>query len=238
MHVIGIDLAGPSNMKDTVLTHFIETSTGLQFMEALTYEEQGEFALRDHGILDYIKNTIHTLQDTSPSTTHFAPLIVAIDAPLSYQDGGGDRPADRALRQFIQMNGMESRSIMAPTFQRMVYLTLRGVVLSREITQLSHQLNFPIQICEVHPGAALILRQPIEERKQLRTYKKEMEAFHALKKSLPSIGLENIPPEWIISSHRFDACGAALAGWHWGNQRSMWHVPADAESMHPYAFVI
>ncbi|MFP3489293.1 DUF429 domain-containing protein, partial [Staphylococcus sp. SIMBA_130] len=78
-------------------------------------------------------------------------VTIGIDAPLSYQPGGGDRPSDRALRQRIVKAGMRSGSIMTPTMTRMVYLKLRGISLSRGLEANAH-------IVEVHPGAAIGLR--------------------------------------------------------------------------------
>jgi uncharacterized protein len=48
---------------------------------------------------------------------------------------------------------MKSGSIMPPTLNRMVYLTLRGIKLSREIEKLN--AAYSISLVEVHPGAVI-----------------------------------------------------------------------------------
>ena len=44
-----------------------------------------------------------------------AEVVVALDAPLSYQPGGGDRPSDRALRQLLMARGLRPGTVMPPT---------------------------------------------------------------------------------------------------------------------------
>ncbi|MCM2534102.1 DUF429 domain-containing protein [Neobacillus pocheonensis] len=113
MRVIGIDLSGPSNHKDTVLTVFEKHENNLKFIKLKSY-------IGDYGILKEISE--HGQQDE---------VVVGIDAPLSYEDGGGNRQGDRELRKFIVALGMKPGSIMPPTLNRMVYLTLRGIKLSK-----------------------------------------------------------------------------------------------------------
>ena len=67
--------------------------------------------------------------------------MIGIDAPLSYQDGGGDRPQDKSIRQFIKKHGLSGSSIMPPTLTKMVYLTLRGIGLTRRIMLLNDSQN-------------------------------------------------------------------------------------------------
>ena len=81
--------------------------------------------------------------------------IVGIDAPLSYNPGGGDRQADTHLRKRIIEKRMHPGSVMVPTLTRMVYLTLRGISVSRF---LDSPPNERIKIVEVHPSAAMALR--------------------------------------------------------------------------------
>ncbi|WP_251027967.1 DUF429 domain-containing protein [Bacillus sp. ISL-77] len=135
MRVIGIDLSGPSNHKDTVLTVFELQNGQLNFIKLMS----------NIGDLDILKEI--------ETQSQIDEVVIGMDAPLSYQDGGGDRQGDKQLRQFIVSLGMKPGSIMPPTLNRMVYLTLRGIKLSREIGNLTP--NYPITIVEVHPGAVI-----------------------------------------------------------------------------------
>ncbi|WP_251427111.1 DUF429 domain-containing protein [Sutcliffiella horikoshii] len=94
MLVIGLDLAGPSNHRDTVLTVFQLNKNHLTFQKMISN-------ISDEEILS-------ELIDLSKS----AKLFIGIDAPLSYQDGGGDRTSDKELRKYIVSLGMKSGSIM------------------------------------------------------------------------------------------------------------------------------
>ena len=58
-------------------------------------------------------------------------VVSGLDARLSYNIGGGDRPGDAALRAAIIAAGLRPGTVMAPTFSRMAYLTLRGITVSR-----------------------------------------------------------------------------------------------------------
>lgn len=83
MRVIGIDLSGPSNHRDTVLTVFEKRESQLTFVKWINN-------ISDQGILNEILEQ-----------SHLGEVVVGIDAPLSYEDGGGDRQGDRELRKFI-----------------------------------------------------------------------------------------------------------------------------------------
>ncbi|MFY4776408.1 hypothetical protein [Metabacillus sp. RGM 3146] len=96
------------------------------------------------------------------------PLVIGFDSPLSCNDGGGDRKADRLFREYIKGQGMHHGSIMPPTLTKLVYLTLRGISLTRMIERLSK----PIQVVEVHPGAAMFTRLKDTERILALLYKK------------------------------------------------------------------
>ncbi len=232
MLVIGIDLSGPVNVRDTAVAIFRETTFGLEWIDGFPGETIYQEELTDVKLLSII-------EDCCQKHDGSEPIVIGIDAPLSYNQKGGDRPADKYLRQFITEQGMKSGSIMAPTFQRMVYLTLRGIHLSRMIQMYIDQRQLPIRLCEVHPGAALILRQYFDVRPNVLDYKKDELAYEKLRSSLTNIGLHDVPYDWFQNiSHRLDACGAALAAWHWINGRSMWCYPADRTQGHLYDVVI
>jgi uncharacterized protein len=124
MRVIGIDLSGPSNHKDTVLSLFEKQGRELKFLKLMS-------DVSDFEILEEIQ-----------AQSKKDEVIIVMDAPLSYEDGGGDRPGDKLLRQFIISLGMKSGSIMPPTFNRMVYLTREGLAYKRNRKYKNFQSNF------------------------------------------------------------------------------------------------
>lgn len=79
VRVIGIDLSGPSNHKGTVLTVFEKKENNLKFIKLKSN-------IGDHGILKEISEQ-----------GQLDKVVIGIDAPLSYEDGGGDRQGDREL---------------------------------------------------------------------------------------------------------------------------------------------
>ncbi|WP_283153280.1 DUF429 domain-containing protein [Guptibacillus hwajinpoensis] len=200
---IGIDLSGPSNTKDTSLAIFHGDDSELSFHQLIE-------GVTDEDIYQQGKLTHNT--------------IIGIDAPLSYQPGGGDRPADRALRKAVVKIGMRSGSIMTPTMTRMVYLTLRGISLSRTLSPHA-------TIVEVHPGAAIGLRAPNIE--SILAYKSEMEHRYQLKYFLEQDGVTGIPEKALESAHSFDACLAAYAAWRWEHGRSEFLYEAKPP-FHPF----
>jgi uncharacterized protein len=217
MIVIGIDLSGPSNHKDTVLTVFEKQAGQLKFIKLLNN-------VSDLGIL----NEIYLQAQVSE-------VVIGIDAPLSYQDGGGDRESDRLLRKFIISLGMRSGSVMTPTMTRMVYLTLRGIRLSREIESL--HTNYPISIVEVHPGAIIGSRIAPENMEYVLKYKTSMIARSFMRDWLRRQNLVGLPQFIEEESHLIDSCAAALGAWHWSEPSigPKWLYPANLP-LHPYDY--
>lgn len=152
MKVIGIDLSGPANHKDTVLSVFQVKD------ERLVFEEMVVDA-SDERIISTIK-----------AAASIGEVVIGIDAPLSYQDGGGDRPQDKSIRQLMKSYGLSGSSIMPPTLTRMVYLTLRGVSLTRRVMAMDSFEK--IQLVEVHPGAAIGTRIGNDQLHHALFYKK------------------------------------------------------------------
>ena len=137
MKVVGIDLSGPRNVADTCLVCFEERGEEIHLLEVCEGAD-------DDRILQVINS--------------FKPeerIVIGIDAPLSYNPNGGDRPSDRELRRLVHERGARV-GIMPPTMIRMVYLTLRGMHLTRLLETLTPQ--HPLEIVEVHPGASMLLR--------------------------------------------------------------------------------
>ncbi|MFP7300205.1 DUF429 domain-containing protein [Neobacillus niacini] len=217
MIVIGIDLSGPSNHKDTVLAVFEAQDGKLKFLKLRRN-------ISDLEILEEIH--LQSQRDE---------MVIGIDAPLSYEDGGGDRLGDKQLRQYIVSLGMKSGSIMTPTFSRMVYLTLRGIKLTREIENLTSQN--PISLVEVHPGAVIGSRISQEDLEYVLKYKQEFPARSFIKNWLEDHHLANLPSFIDEESHMIDACAAALGAWHWKDPcfKPKWLLPANPP-LHPYDY--
>ena len=137
MKVIGLDLSGPRNTADTYLVVFSVQGKELRFMDGVDGADDQQ-----------IFHTISKLRDQGP-------IIIGMDAPLSYNPGGGDRPSDADLRRLVREKGGRV-GIMPPTMIRMVYLTLRGIALTRMLETFNPELD--LRIVEVHPGACMLLR--------------------------------------------------------------------------------
>lgn len=210
MKVIGIDLSGPRNVADTCVTVFDERGGELHFVWALQ-------AAGDQQIFEMIS-------ELSKSER----VAVGIDAPLSYQPGGGDRQSDKELRRLVKEKG-GGVGVMPPIMIRMVYLTLRGVALTRTL----EALKLPIEIVEVHPGACMLLRDaPAEDVKK---FKHDPVARVNLCRWLGTQGLNGLPSGDGLTDHYVAACAAALAAWGWANGSPVWRSPARPPER-PYDF--
>ena len=207
MHVVGIDLSGPGSPQNTAVAVFESASESLG-LHALSV------GATDREILALIPG---------------APSIVGIDAPLSYSAGGGSRAADVRLRKAAIRAGLHPGTVMAPSAPRMVYLTLRGVALTRLLSN-----EHPgCRIVEVHPTAALALRgAPLEA---VRTFKTSPRSRRTLLAWLQAQGLTGIGRRADDSDHAVAACSAALAAWRWSQGDAVWLHKAEPP-MHPYDF--
>lgn len=212
MKVVGIDLSGPKNIADTCLVCFDERGDKLHLVHVCEGAD-------DDRILGAI-----TILDPNER------IVVGIDAPLSYNAKGGDRPSDRELRRLILDQG-ERVGIMPPTMIRMVYLTLRGVYLTRLFEALKPQHT--LEIVEVHPGACMILRGA--DASDVRKFKSEPSARTDLLDWLDAKGLKSISDVDPVSDHYVAACAAALGAWQWALGKSVWRI-AKVLPHHPYDF--
>ena len=212
MKVLGIDLSGPRNIADTCLVCFDERGEELHLVSVCEGADD-----------DQILKEITRLD---PSER----IIIGIDAPLSYNANGGDRPSDRELRRVILDYGARV-GIMPPTMIRMVYLTLRGVYLTRLFEALKPQYN--VEIVEVHPGTCMILRGANSEH--VRKFKSDPSARGSLLNWLEVKGLKGISGIDSPSDHYVAACAAALGTWQWGMGKSVWRF-AKTLPYHPYDF--
>ncbi len=212
VYVMGIDLSGPRNLADTHCAIFQERQASLHFLQAL------------HGVDD------QQIIDTVSKLGHPGSIVVGIDAPLSYNPGGGDRPSDAALRRLVQEQGGHV-GIMPPTMIRMVYLTLRGIVLARQLESLKTGLD--VRIVEVHPGAAMVLRKA--PRADVAVVRRNLNARLRLLDWLETQGLKGILPPDGTPDHFVMACAASLAAWDWNRGSPKWCSPAQP-TVHPYDF--
>lgn len=208
--IMGIDLSGPANHADTACALFESAGEVLVYRRHLAH-------LADSDLLHIIDGAARG-----------ASLTIGLDAPLSYQDGGGDRQRDRALRQTLQKAGMPSGSVMTPTMTRMAYLTLRGLSVSRMIAR-EHP---DAAVLEVHPFGALVLAgAPVEA---VRSVKQSADARSEVAQWMQENGLEGLPAQ-DCSDHELAAFAAGFAAWKW--QTGSAHWLADAEPpLHPFPF--
>src|SRR5689334_4943823 len=134
MRIIGIDLSGPRNFADTCMVSFEESGEEIHLIDVREGAEDNQ-----------ILKAIFSLGQEQR-------MVIGIDAPLSYNPIGGDRASDSELGRFVQAQGGRV-GIMPPTMIRMVYLTLRGLQVTRLLESLKPQYN--LRIIETHPGACM-----------------------------------------------------------------------------------
>jgi predicted nuclease with RNAse H fold len=211
MHVLGVDLAGPAGSASTGFACFKAATGRIEFSQQVC------------------NGTDAALYGLAEQLSHAAPVIIGLDAPLSYQPGGGQRRRDAQLRKLIVERGMRPGSVMAPTAPRMVYLTLRGVALAGTLTKLVSR--HPIHIVEVHPGATLCLRgAPLDA---VRTFANNPKVRSRLLWWLQNHGLHRIKKPVQCTSHFVAACAAALAAWSWHIGSPCWCARSELP-WHPY----
>lgn len=206
--IIGIDLSGPASEGKTAV------------VSAVASNNQAEFSA-DHG------GSNHEILELVTSLNKKSTVIVGIDAPLSYQPGGGQRERDADLRRELMRLGLPSGSVMAPTFRRMAWLTLRGIGLAHALRGVG------CHVVEVHPSGALALHgAPIVE---VRGYRDDPPCRRSLLAWLRTAGLRNLRIDHDCSSHYVAACAAVLAAHAWWTDSSKWCSPAEPP-WHPYDF--
>lgn len=209
--IIGIDLSGPTNTADTAIARFAGSGDRLTLVEHAV------------GASDEI------LLACALRAAAQGPVAVGLDAPLSYNPGGGLRPGDKALSSVAIRVGLPASSVMVPTMTRMAYLTLRGITVAR----LMETVVPPPRIVEVHPGITLALHgAPVED---VRNLKRDPQARQRLLDWLDRQGLHGALQLDQASDHLVAACAAALSAWRWSNGRSKWLMAAQPP-FHPYDY--
>lgn len=206
--IVGIDLAGPSNAAETAVAVFRSEDDVLQYER---FTEGSDIAIRE----------------LICEEAERGPVAVGLDAPLSYQPGGGDRPRDSQLRRELVKAGLRPGSVMPPTMTRMAYLTLRGLAIAR-------LLQLPgVEVVEVHPGAVLALRgAPIS---CVRSFRSTSSCRLKLLRWLETQGIEGLEAPDPCTSHFVAACAAALGTRDWRMAASRWSASAEPP-LHPYDF--
>ncbi|MCG8614845.1 MAG: DUF429 domain-containing protein [Desulfobacterales bacterium] len=212
MIIMGMDLSGPSNTEDTAVVVFGSSKKGLERETVLN-------SATDQDIVTLL------------NAYHDHPSVVAgIDAPLSYNPGGGDRPGDAGLRKTLTAAGMLPGSVMTPTMTRMVYLTLRGMGVARLIQQCCPDAA----LAEVHPGGAMALRGASVA--DVRSFKKSPGARTRLLAWMEAQGIGGAASEENPSDHYVAACAAALGAWGWHRGNPAWQLRAKPP-IHPFDYV-
>jgi predicted nuclease with RNAse H fold len=212
MYFIGIDLSGPSNFKETAVVSFNTSQRG--YLSA----HKSLLGADDNDILYF-----------AYSLKSAGNIVVGIDAPLSYNVGGGDRASDADLRKKIISSGLRSGSVMSPTMNRMVYLTLRGISIARLLIAIDEK----IKIVEVHPGATMALRGAAINA--VVAFKNNKKSRWDLLAWLEKQGLKKAANIKDPTDHYVAACASALAAWKWYQNESVWLHPAE-QPLHPFDY--
>jgi predicted nuclease with RNAse H fold len=110
MIIVGIDPSGPSNHKDTCIVWFRDEVVELIFQDYIS-------GASDKSIVDLISDLADEEQ-----------VCIGLDAPLSYNDGGGMRPCDKHLQ---------------------------ATIIPRSISHL--ETKHIVKVVETHPGATFAL---------------------------------------------------------------------------------
>ncbi len=212
MKIAGIDLSGPRNAADTYIVLLEEQGNNLNFIEAVAGAD-------DRRIYDSVSRLGNS-----------ASIAVGIDAPLSYNPAGGDRPSDAGLRREVLARG-RGVGVMPPTMIRMVYLTLRGITLTRGLESLRPAQD--VRIVEVHPGACMLLRDA--PASDVAGFKRDPAARLRLLDWMEAQGMRGLPRLENTADHFVAACAAALGAWKWASGKSVWIASAEPP-LHPYDF--
>ncbi|MCS6864490.1 MAG: DUF429 domain-containing protein [Gemmataceae bacterium] len=212
LQVVGIDLAGPANARDSVMVQFHTHGDTLQLGEVHPGADD------------------QSIWERCCRWATQSPIVVGLDAPLSYNVGGGDRPGDARLRHALASVGLRPGTVMPPTLHRMAYLTLRGLAVARLLQTITPRVP---AIVEVHPGAALALRGA--PALAVQTFKHQPRRRRELLRWLENQGLKGVARLRAPSDHVVAACAAALAAWQWQLGQAVWHEPA-APPFHPFDY--
>lgn len=211
--VVGVDLSGPANHRGTSLVWLAEARGAREIV----------FGGAISGASD--ETLAKEIGRLAKGTKEIA---IGLDAPLSYNDGGGDRPGDRALRALTKSVALPSGCVMTPTMTRMAYLTLRGIAVARHLVAIGIPAS---SIVEVHPSMAYALHGA--PSRHVVALKSRESSRKSLLDWLGKRGFRGIPPALAANADDVAACGAALAAWRWRRGRAAW-VHLASPPAHPF----
>jgi uncharacterized protein len=215
VYIVCADLSGPAGMANTGIAVFAAGDGALNFVD------------------QHCDGSDASIYSMVKALSRESSVIVGLDAPLSYEPGGGQRVRDAMLRREIVQRGLRPGSVMAPTAPRMVYLTLRGIALAQVLSAL--QTENQVNVVEVHPGASLSFRDaPLDA---ILAFSTDEMAREVLLEWFPSLKMQGIRPPTPCSSHFVAACAGAVAAWDWHYGRSRWLARAE-HPWHPYDFAV
>jgi predicted nuclease with RNAse H fold len=201
--VLGVDASGPANPRDTAACVLdVGGATPRYVLHRRDLDDAALLAIAD---------------------AHRPGLVVGLDAPLSYEDGGGDRAADRDLREVLRGVGLPSGTVMAPTFTRMVYLTVRGMHLARSLGAA--------RIVEVHPGGVMAMRGA--DVADVMAVKRDPDARRRLVAWLRATFVADLPDDVAETDHDVMAAAAAVGAWQWSIGQARW-CRAATPPAHPF----
>jgi predicted nuclease with RNAse H fold len=235
MIIIGIDLSGPSNPKDTAYAQFRVGEGGDSLIG-----ERFESNLKDVDLFALLRDLPEA-----------EPVVIAIDSPLSYKDGGGGRASANALRRLIQKRGLNSphgigmsaSSIMSPFY--ISSLAMRGMHIARSIDPR-------YTLIETHSGATLGLHMtdrlgvqpPYQVPDCILHYKQDdklsSQTAHRARQHIVQWleqveHVHNLPEDIAATTHQLDSCAAAFAAWKHAMNQSVFHAPVNLPQ-HPYGY--
>ena len=210
----GIDLSGPVNIIDTVISWF-KYDRSKEKLNLIDYKIGAD----DYFIFNIIK-------DLSINND----LFLAIDAPLSYNMNGGDRESDKSLREFLKKKNIKTSSVMTPTMTRMSYLTLRGI----SITRILETLKKKPKVIEVHPFVSLLINGANKE--DIKNVKKNEKAKQNIFNFLKKRQISNLPVIVSKNDHFISSVIAAQIAYFYSKNQYQWRSKRKFP-FHPYDFV-
>ena len=210
----GIDLSGPVNIIDTVISWF-KYDRSKEKLNLIDYKIGAD----DYFIFNIIK-------DLSINND----LFLAIDAPLSYNMNGGDRESDKSLREFLKKKNIKTSSVMTPTMTRMSYLTLRGI----SITRILETLKKKPKVIEVHPFVSLLINGANKE--DIKNVKKNEKAKQNILNFLKKRKISKLPVIVSKNDHFISSVIAAQIAFFYSRNQYQWRTKRKFP-FHPYDFV-
>ena len=211
---LGIDLSGPVNIIDTAISWFKYDYLNEQLV-LINYKIGAD----DNFIFNIVK-------DLSRNNN----LLIAIDAPLSYNIKGGDRKSDQSLRKFLKERDFKTSSVMTPTMTRMSYLTLRGI----SITRILETLNNKPKIIEVHPFISLLINGA--NKVDIDNVKKNTKAKKNILTFLKKRQISDLPTIASKNDHFLSSIIAARIVYLYSKNQYQW-ISKRKFPFHPYDFV-